>query len=213
MKRMGEMLQPLSVARGGPLLMVQLENEYGNFGKDAAYLAELERSLRSGGYQGLIFTADGASPGTLRSGGLPDVLKAANFGGHAEPAFRALKEVSWLGHPREFREIRFAFLNEGLFALLAFLAHVVEQGGVAGEVEQTDLAVAIGVEGGLEAAQGERRVDEHFAAPIEGFRFEFGERDDGVDESHVEGLLGVVLAAEIPDFPGFFLADDAGEVA
>lgn len=94
MKRMGEMLQPLSVAKGGPVLMVQLENEYGNFGKDAAYLTELERALRSGGYTGLIFTADGASPGTLRNGGLPDVLKAANFGGNAESAFRALKEVS-----------------------------------------------------------------------------------------------------------------------
>jgi beta-galactosidase len=94
MKRMGEMVRPLSVARGGPVLMVQLENEYGNFGEDAAYLAELERALRSGGYEGMIFTGDGASAGTLRKGGLPGVLKAANFGRNAESAFRALKEVS-----------------------------------------------------------------------------------------------------------------------
>ena len=125
----------------------------------------------------------------------------------------AMRRVGRLWDPREFREIRFPFLEEGLFPFAAFLAHVVEQGGVAGEIEQAHLAVAVGVEGGLEAAQGERRVGEHFAAPLEGFLFEIGERDDGVDEAHVERLLGVVLAAEIPDFAGFFLADDAGEVA
>lgn len=94
MKRMGEMLQPLSVAKGGPVLMVQLENEYGNFGKDAGYLKEMETAFRSGGYTGTLFTADGASAGALRNGGLPGMLKAANFGGGAESAFRKLKDVA-----------------------------------------------------------------------------------------------------------------------
>ena len=52
----------------------------------------------------------------------------------------------------KFREIRDAFFQERLFPFAAFLAHVVEQGGVAGEVEQAHLAVAVGIEGGLEAA-------------------------------------------------------------
>jgi hypothetical protein len=43
--------------------------------------------------------------------------------------------------------------------------------------------------------------------------FELGQRHDGVDEAHVEGLLGVVLAAEEPDLAGLLLADDAGHVA
>ena len=54
---------------------------------------------------------------------------------------------------------------------------------------------------------------EHLAAPDEGLGFEIGEGDDFVDEAHVERFLGVVLTAEIPDLPGFLLADNAGEVA
>ena len=56
-------------------------------------------------------------------------------------------------------------------------------------------------------------MGEHFAAPLDGFGFEFGVGDDGVDEAHVEGFLGVVLATKEPDFASFLLADDAGEVA
>ena len=58
-------------------------------------------------------------------------------------------------HPREFREIGFPFFDEGLFALFAFFAHVVKKGSVSGEVEKAHLAVAICVQGGLEAAEGE----------------------------------------------------------
>ena len=38
------MLQPLSVEQGGPVLMVQLENEYGFYGSDSGYLDELQRA-------------------------------------------------------------------------------------------------------------------------------------------------------------------------
>lgn len=94
LKRMGAMLQPLSVAQGGPVLMVQLENEYGFFGSDSEYLDELQRALRAGGYQGMLFTSDGASAETLRAGGRPDILKAANFGRGAESAFQNLRKAS-----------------------------------------------------------------------------------------------------------------------
>jgi beta-galactosidase len=94
MTRMGAMLQPLSVAQGGPVLVVQLENEYGFFGSDAGYLDELQRALRSGGYQGMLFTSDGASEGALRAGGRPGILKAANFGSKAESSFQALRKAS-----------------------------------------------------------------------------------------------------------------------
>lgn len=94
MKRMGAMLQPLSVEKGGPVIMVQVENEYGFFGADTAYLKELERALRTGGYQGTVFTCDGGGETSLRRGGLPEGLKAANFGGGAESAFARLRGVS-----------------------------------------------------------------------------------------------------------------------
>ena len=54
---------------------------------------------------------------------------------------------------------------------------------------------------------------EHFTAPLKGFGFQLVEWYDFVDQSHIERLLGVVLAAKIPDFPCFFLPHDACEVA
>lgn len=56
-------------------------------------------------------------------------------------------------------------------------------------------------------------MGEHFATPFDGFCFELGVGNNGIDEAHVEGFLSVVLAAEEPDFACFLLADDAGEVA
>lgn len=115
-------------------------------------------------------------------------------------------------HPLELLEVGFPFLDEGGFAFFGFFAHVVEQGGVAGEVEETHLTVAVGIQGGFEAAEGQGAVLEHLAAPDEGLGLKIGEGDDFVHEAHVERFLGIVLAAEIPDLPGFLLADDAGEV-
>ena len=94
MRRTGAILQPLSVAQGGPVIMVQLENEYGFYGSDAGYLDELQRALRSGGYQGTIFTSDAATGDALRNGGQSGVLRAVNFGGGAETAFGALRKVA-----------------------------------------------------------------------------------------------------------------------
>jgi len=111
-----------------------------------------------------------------------------------------------------FLKLGFRFSTKAVLPYVGFFAHVVEQGGIAGEVEEAHLAIAIGIEGGFEAAESERAVLEHLAAPGEGLGLEIGEGDDFVHEAHVERFLGVVLTAEIPDLPGFLLADDAGEV-
>ena len=57
-----------------------------------------------------------------------------------------------LRNPFELFEVRLPFYDEGGFAFLGFLAHVVEKGCVAGEVEQAHLAIAVGVEVALEKA-------------------------------------------------------------
>ncbi len=38
MKEVGRRLAPLQITRGGPVIMVQVENEYGSFGGDKVYL-------------------------------------------------------------------------------------------------------------------------------------------------------------------------------
>src|ERR1700733_718952 len=89
--------------------------------------------------------------------------------------------------PRELGEVRLALLLEGLAPLGGLLAAVEEQVGV------------VGVEAGLCQAQGEGREREHVAAPGDRLPLELVERDDGVNQSHPQRLLGVVLAAEQPE--------------
>jgi beta-galactosidase len=88
--RLGRELAPLLSNRGGPIIAVQLENEYGSFDKDKAYLAWHRRALLDAGLGGaLIYTADGDVQ--LPNGTLDDVPAVVNFGvGGAERAFERL---------------------------------------------------------------------------------------------------------------------------
>lgn len=76
----GKQLAPLQVAHGGPIVMVQVENEYGSFGSDHGYMGSIRDALRAAGFDGLLYTADGPTPKMLGGGTLPDVLSVVNFG-------------------------------------------------------------------------------------------------------------------------------------
>ena len=94
--RLGEELAPLQLARGGPIIAVQVENEYGSFGDDRAYLEQTRRELLDSGFDSaLLYTADNnqdKTKGTLR-GSLPDLPAAINFGpGEAQAQFALLHE-------------------------------------------------------------------------------------------------------------------------
>ena len=52
--RLGQELAPLLSDRGGPIIAVQLENEYGSFDKDKAYLQWHRRALLDGGFGGAL---------------------------------------------------------------------------------------------------------------------------------------------------------------
>ena len=69
------------------------------------------------------------------------------------------------------------------------------------------------VEARLEQAERERGERKHLAANSDRLVLEVRERNDRVDEAHVECLLGVVLAAEEPDLLRPLLADLRGEDA
>ncbi|MFJ8533753.1 beta-galactosidase [Streptomyces sp. NPDC093591] len=73
-------LLPYMAAAGGPVIAVQVENEYGAYGDDSAYLKHLEQAFRSRGVEELLFTCDQANPEHLAAGGLPGVLATATFG-------------------------------------------------------------------------------------------------------------------------------------
>jgi beta-galactosidase len=91
LKRLGEELGPLEIGRGGPVIMTQVENEYGSFGRDHNYMKAIRDALREAGFKGLLYTADGADRANLEGGTLPDLPVAINFGqGEAAAEFAKL---------------------------------------------------------------------------------------------------------------------------
>jgi beta-galactosidase len=88
--RLGRELAPLLSSHGGPIMAVQVENEYGSFDQDKAYMAWQLGALRHAGFNGvLLYTADGAAQ--LPNGTLPELPAVVNFGsGGAESAFARL---------------------------------------------------------------------------------------------------------------------------
>src|SRR5438045_4752726 len=109
------------------------------------------------------------------------------------------------------REVRRAFLNVCVATLLGFLAHVVEERRVARQLLDAGEPVVGGVHAGLDHAQRQRAQLEDAAAPYDRFFFEVGQRDNLVDQAHIERLLGVVLLTEEPDLTPLLLADSASQ--
>ncbi|MFB6567773.1 beta-galactosidase [Streptomyces noursei] len=77
--------------RGGPVVLVQVENEYGSYGSDAEYLGHLTWRLRELGVTVPLCTSDGAEDHMLTGGSVPGVLATVNFGSGARGAFAALR--------------------------------------------------------------------------------------------------------------------------
>lgn len=74
-EQLGKQLAPLQVTHGGPILMVQIENEYGSYGDDKKYLGINEKMMREAGFDVPFYTLDGidrVAEGSVR-GALPAV--------------------------------------------------------------------------------------------------------------------------------------------
>ncbi|MEU3955135.1 beta-galactosidase family protein [Streptomyces achromogenes] len=82
---------PRQSDRGGPVVLVQVENEYGSYGSDTGYLEELAGLLRAEGVTAALCTSDGPEDHMLTGGSLPGVLATVNFGSHARVAFDTLR--------------------------------------------------------------------------------------------------------------------------
>ncbi|NEC65494.1 glycoside hydrolase family 35 protein [Streptomyces sp. SID9727] len=79
------------IDRGGPVIMVQAENEYGSYGTDAVHLRRVTELLRAYGVEVPLFTSDGPEDHMLTGGSVPGLLATANFGSGAREAFRVLR--------------------------------------------------------------------------------------------------------------------------
>ncbi|KAJ9143052.1 Beta-galactosidase [Pleurostoma richardsiae] len=78
-------LADLQVSRGGPILMVQVENEYGSFGDNHNYTAAMRDILRES-FEVPLYTNDGGVDWTLDGGEIPFVLAEVDGGSWALPA-------------------------------------------------------------------------------------------------------------------------------
>lgn len=76
---------------GGPVIMVQIENEYGSYGCDQGYLRHLVDLLRGCGVTVPLFTSDGPEDHMLTGGSVPGVLATVNFGSGAREGFETLR--------------------------------------------------------------------------------------------------------------------------
>lgn len=86
-------IAPHQIDRGGPLLLVQVENEYGAFGDDKRYLAALTHYTRAADITVPLTTVDQPIPEMLENGGLDGVLhRTGSFGSQSTKRLATLRE-------------------------------------------------------------------------------------------------------------------------
>jgi beta-galactosidase len=107
---MARQVKPLYVTNGGPILMVQIENEYGSFGNDREYLEELRRMWIRNGCDIPFYTADGPTPYMLEAGNIDGAAIGLDSGSNEKdfeqaalrnpnvPAFSSETYPGWLTH-------------------------------------------------------------------------------------------------------------------
>ena len=93
-QEVGKQLAPLTIANGGPIIMIQVENEYGSYGEDKPYVSEIRDCLRGiYGNDVALFQCDWSS--NFTKNGLDDLIWTMNFGTGAniDDQFRRLGEL------------------------------------------------------------------------------------------------------------------------
>ncbi len=94
MKEIGKQLSDLQITRGGNIIMVQVENEYGSYGTDKPYVSAIRDMVRESGFTEVpLFQCDWSS--NFTNNALDDLLWTVNFGTGAniESQFKKLKSL------------------------------------------------------------------------------------------------------------------------
>jgi len=109
-QRLAKEIKPLQCTKGGPIVMVQIENEYGSYGNDKQYLEELRKIWIEAGIDVPFYTADGPTPYMLEAGNIDGAAIGMDSGSNeadfaqAEkrnpdvPAFSSETYTGWLTH-------------------------------------------------------------------------------------------------------------------
>lgn len=92
-EKLFKQISPLQIDQGGPVIMMQLENEYGSYGEDKEYLSALYELMIKNNVTVPLFTSDGAWDEAQTAGMLleKNILSTGNFGSKAQENFAVLK--------------------------------------------------------------------------------------------------------------------------
>jgi beta-galactosidase len=111
--RLAKEVAPLQCTNGGPILMVQIENEYGSYGNDKTYLEALRKLWLKNGITVPFYTSDGPTDYMLEAGNVDGAAIGLDSGGDDDafatatkrnpgvPAFSSETYPGWLTHWEE----------------------------------------------------------------------------------------------------------------
>ncbi|HEY1663537.1 MAG TPA: beta-galactosidase family protein [Verrucomicrobiae bacterium] len=91
LREVAKQFAPLQITHGGPILMVQVENEYGFYGHDTGYISALKDALLEGGIDVPLFQCN--PPDVMTNGLLSSLFQSANFGKNPQTNFRKLRDL------------------------------------------------------------------------------------------------------------------------
>lgn len=86
-------IDKLQITKGGNIIAMQVENEYGSYGNDKKYLQYIKDLMLDCGVECLLFTADGECKWMIYGGNLPDTFTALTFGSNAAGAFKTIESI------------------------------------------------------------------------------------------------------------------------
>jgi beta-galactosidase len=95
LREVAKQFGPLQITHGGPILMVQVENEYGSYGTDAAYMGELRQAMIDAGFDVTLFACNPSYD--IKKGYRADLFPVVNFGADPANGFKALRQIHPIG--------------------------------------------------------------------------------------------------------------------
>jgi len=91
LREVAKQFGPLQITHGGPILMVQVENEYGSFGDDTEYMGALRQAMIDAGFDVTLFACNPSYD--IKKGYRKDLFPVVNFGADPANGFKALREI------------------------------------------------------------------------------------------------------------------------
>ena len=85
---------PLQVDYGGPVILMQVENEYGYYANDKKYMETIKKMMIEQGVTVPLITSDGPFEENLNGGILEGTLPTGNFGSKTEERFEVLQKYT-----------------------------------------------------------------------------------------------------------------------